>query len=278
MRKPTCLFSERNTPWNTVARRLASASGIDIFLDYDGTLTPIRRTPSAARLSSGAKNILQKITQLPDVHVAIVTGRSMEDIRGLVRLESINFAANHGFHIYTNGTEWIHPHAASMIQGFSRLHSILRSTLAGFPEVTFENKQFTLSIHYRNVSPRNVRSVKSLATRTVHTFDPNLRITRGKKVLEVRPHINWGKGNAVLMMCQSGTIRQRRIPLFIGDDTTDEDVFRVLRSKGITIRVGKSTSTKAQYYVKDVEEVRHVLRSIITIRMDRSPQRRFPEK
>jgi trehalose 6-phosphate phosphatase len=269
MKTPVNLFSERHNSWDIIARKLCSASGIYLFLDYDGTLTPIRRTPSAALLASATENILQHLAQLPGVEVAIVTGRSMEDIRRLVRVENIGFAANHGFNIYNNGTEWIHPQALSQIQILSRLHLILRNTLIGFPKAYIENKQFTLSIHYRNVAQQDLRSLKSLITKTVYTFDPSLRITRGKKVLEVRPQITWGKGEAVLEMLHSSKTRQRMVPIFVGDDTTDEDVFRVLRSKGITIRVGKSATTYAQYYVQDVDEVKHLLQSIISLRTNR---------
>jgi len=278
MKNPAYLFSRRHDSWDTIARKLRSASGIAIFLDYDGTLTPIRRTPSDALLTPEAENILQEMAQLPGVQVAIVTGRSMEDIRRLVRVKKIEFAANHGFHIYKNGTEWIHPQAATLTRVMSQLCWILQTALVGFPKAYIENKQFTLSIHYRNVTPQHVRSLKSVVTKTVHSFDPTLQITRGKKVLEVRPQISWGKGNAVLNMLHTDKPQRRRVSVFIGDDTTDEDVFRALRPMGITVRVGRSTSTNAQYYVKNVEAVMTVLRSIISLRRDLLPRRRLLAK
>jgi alpha,alpha-trehalase len=241
-----------------------------MLLDYDGTLTPINQTPSAALLGLEAERILQQMAHLPGMQVVIVTGRSMEDIRRLVPIENMGFVANHGFHTYKDGTEWIHPQALSLIQALSRLHSILRTTLARFPKVDVENKQFTLSIHYRNVAQHNAHSLKSVVLKTVHAFDPTLRITRGKRVFEVRPNIAWGKGDAVLKMLNANKAHRRTIPVFIGDDATDEDVFRSLRYKGITIRVGNSKSTLAQYYVKNVEDVMRLLRSIIRFQMNRS--------
>ena len=228
MKNPVYLFSRRHDAWDTIARKLRSASRIAIFLDYDGTLTPIRRTPSDAFLTPEAQDILQQLAQLPSVQLAIITGRSMEDIRKLVDVKKIDIAANHGFHIYKNGTEWIHPQAASLTRVLSRLCLILQNALAGFPGAFVENKQFTISIHYRNLAPRYVRPLKSVVTKTVHSFDPTLRITRGKKVLEVRPQISWGKGNAVLKMLHTNKPQRRRVSVFIGDDTTDEDVFQAL--------------------------------------------------
>jgi trehalose 6-phosphate phosphatase len=273
MKNPVYIFTKRKNTWDSLARKLHSASGIDVFLDYDGTLTPIRRTPAAAMLTRETKNILQQLTRLPGLQVAIITGRSMADIRKHVRVENIGFAANHGFQIYKNGKQWIHPQAAPYIKILSQLHAVLRKTLAGYPKVILENKIFTLSIHYRNVAPEVVRPLKSLAIKTVAAFDPNLQITRGKKVLEVRPHIDWGKGKAVLKMFRTRMVFRRREALYIGDDTTDEDVFRELAARGITIRVGKNTSTLAQYFVRDVEEVKHLLQSIISLRTTRSLRR-----
>jgi trehalose 6-phosphate synthase/phosphatase len=108
MKIPVNLFSERHNSWDSIARKLCSASGIYLFLDYDGTLTPIRRTPSAALLASETEKILQQLAQLPGVQVAIITGRSMEDIRRLVRVENIAFAANHGFNITMEPNGFIH--------------------------------------------------------------------------------------------------------------------------------------------------------------------------
>ena len=142
----------------------------------------------------------------------------------------------------------------------------------------WENSSPWMTPFDRNLAPRYVRPLKSVVTKTVHSFDPTLRITRGKKVLEVRPQISWGKGNAVLKMLHTNKPQRRRVSVFIGDDTTDEDVFRALRPMGITVRVGKSTSTNAQYYVKNVEAVMTVLRSIISLRRDLLPRRRLSAK
>jgi trehalose-phosphatase len=101
-------------------------------------------------------------------------------------------------------------------------------------------------------------------------FDPKLVITRGKKVLEVRPRIRWGKGSAVLQILKTTEQSRRMLPVFIGDDTTDEDVFRILRHRGITIRVGKDKTTHAMHYIKNVGEVMQLLRSLIAFRTGRS--------
>jgi trehalose 6-phosphate phosphatase len=266
MKTPLYLFSARHKALNTVAFTLKSHSGINLFLDYDGTITPIRRNPAIALLKPQIKELLHQLTLLPDVSVIIVTGRSMEDIRRLVPVKNIDYAANHGFHIYQKGSEWVHPQAAACIQKLTALCTILTNALGQVPNAFIENKQMTLSIHYRNVNLQNVHLLKSLVIKTVHSFDPSLLMTRGKKVVEIRPPLNWGKGDAVMKILDLPDTDQQRIPLYIGDDTTDEDVFRVLQIKGITVKVGKGSKTLAQYYVKDVNEVHHFLKLIHKIR------------
>jgi trehalose-phosphatase len=270
---PIYLFSDQINSWKNISRKLHKVSKIALFLDYDGTLTPIRHKPSAATLTPETEKLLQQLADLPDVRLSIVTGRSMGDIRRLVPIENITFVANHGFHILHDGNEWIHPEAVSLIQTFKRLSSILSHALSTFPHAQVENKQFTLSIHYRNISTHKISSCTSLVTKAVRSFDPTLIITHGKKVLEVRPHINWGKGNAVLQILKASQKHRSLLPVFIGDDTTDEDVFRMLQSKGINIRVGKDKTTYAAYYVKNVEEVLYLLQSLISLRTNRSPRR-----
>jgi trehalose 6-phosphate phosphatase len=275
---PPYLFSAKSDHWNRTAQRIRSASHIALFLDYDGTLTQIRQEPAAAVLSLEGELILRHLSSLTDIPICIVTGRSMEDIRRLIPLDHMSFAANHGFHILHEAKEWIHPDAVSIIQVFSRLTGVLRSRLEPFPKVYVENKQFTLTVHYRSVPSSQVRSLISLVINTIRSFDTSLIITRGKKVIEIRPSISWGKGDAVLQIMKTIKTPRRPVPLFIGDDATDEDVFRVLQSKGITMRVGKNTSTLARYYVKDVEEVLRLLHLVIELRSNRSMRHRTEKK
>lgn len=270
IKNPIYLFSKQPDSWEKISRKLRKASNLALFLDYDGTLTPIRHTPSAATLGSETEQLLWQLANLPDVYLTIVTGRSMEDIKRLVPIENITFIANHGFHIFRDGSEWIHPEAISLIQTLKRLSFTLNQALDKFPKAQVENKQFTLSIHYRNIPVRKTSSLMSIVRKTVHSFDPRLILTPGKKVLEVRPQVKWGKGKAVLQVLKTSNLSGRPTAIFIGDDKTDEDVFRVLRFKGIMIRVGKERKTDAVYYVKDVGEVLQLLRSLITLRTSNS--------
>jgi len=263
------LFSRRHDLWGALSRKLQSSPSVALFLDYDGTITPLRSKPTAAVLEPETAGLLRVMTKLPGVHVSIVTGRSMEVIRKLVRVRNLGIAASHGFHIVQDGTEWIHPEVGRFSGKLTRLQSKLERSLGEIPNVILERKQGTLTVHYRNVPSRSAGTLKSITAASVRTIDPKFQIMRGKKILEIRPPIPWGKGRAVMKMVNGRGSRWRPLTIFVGDDTTDEDAFRSLRTKGITVRVGRSRSTRAKYYVKNIEDVHRLLRFIIAIRANR---------
>jgi trehalose 6-phosphate phosphatase len=256
-----------------LSQRIRQSSKVFLFLDYDGTLTPIRKKPSQAVLSKEAKNLLTQLSSFVDVHVSIVTGRSMKNIRRLVPLHTLGFAANHGLHIlFKDETEWIHMEALASIRQLAEVRDKLRKALRGVPNASVEDKDLTLSVHYRNCVPRQVPSLKNIVTNAVHSLDPTLRITKGKKVLEIRPQTVWGKKWAVLELLKESSSTEQPLSIYIGDDATDEEAFQMVRKRGIAVHVGKSKKTAAQYYVKDVAEVLYFLKLILMIRTPAIPQ------
>lgn len=259
--------------WNNFSKRLLSSSKVELFLDYDGTITPIHKTPSETILSSDTIHILQQLIQLPNVRVTILTGRSMKDIRKFIPFENIRLVANHGFHIYMDGNEWVHPDAESSFPKMHQLQDILLTALKSFSNVFVENKQFTLGIHYRNAAAKDTPIVKELTKKNISSFDPKLVITESKEVIEVQPPVKWGKGNAVSKILKVHPYPHNSLKIYIGDDITDEDAFQVLKSSGITIYVGEISETKAQYYVENVKEVLQILRMIIKLRTHNSSHR-----
>ena len=264
---PGYLLSERDNALYYVIRQIRRASSLALFFDYDGTLTPIRKLPSQAVLDPATRFLLRKLSLLPLVRVSIVTGRGMTDIRRLISLPNISYAANHGFELhFYDGTSWINPRAQETKPILRKLRSRLRQELRRFPLAMVEDKHATLSIHFRNVPAAQVHKVRSIVRQVVKPYDTQVRITHGKKVLEIRPQGTWGKMEAVRELSKTFPQSVRPLSLFIGDDTTDEDVFRELRRSGVTIRVGKKTGTAARYYVRSVEEVVHILKLILMIR------------
>ncbi len=252
--------------WNNFSKRLLSAPEVELFLDYDGTITPIRLTPAEAVLSPDTIQIMRELINLPKVRVTIVTGRSMKDIRSILPFENIRIVANHGFHMYLDGEEWIHPDAELSVLNMQQTKEELQHLLEPYKGIFVEDKKYTLSIHYRNALVRDIPEITKITQKTALSFNEKFIITEGKEVMEIRPPVNWGKGHAVSKILKAHKYPALSLKVYIGDDMTDEDAFQVLKSTGITIHVGKTNETMAQYYVSDVDEVLQILKMIIKLR------------
>lgn len=255
------LFLPDGTMHRSVVHRIHRASGIALFLDYDGTLTHIQSTPSAAVLSERARNVLTSLADNPQISVAIVTGRSLEQIRSLVGLPGIDLAANHGLQIARGCRVWTHPLARRSIVSVQEILRFLERRLSAIPDILIEEKQVTVTIHLRNVAPKYYRTIRNAVDEAMQSSRCRCRLTTGKKVLEIRPATSWSKGDAVgfLMRRQRG---MKKLPIFIGDDMTDEDAFRFLQRDGITIRVGRKQDTYATYMVPSVNGVLRFLEQV----------------
>lgn len=182
----------------------------------------------------------------------------------LIRLSGIHYIANHGFEIFSPYIRWIHPEAKLLMSILRKANKELQKKLSLMPGIFLENKRMTLSIHYRNVSVSHIPAIKQAVRSVVFSHFPELKITYGKKVLEIRPNILWDKGYAVLKLLESRDSSIHALPVYLGDDRTDEDAFYRLNSRGITIRVGKFKSTSAQYFLKNTHEVKRFLEGILT--------------
>ena len=278
--------------WDEVVKRVKEATQILLFLDYDGTLTPIMARPEMAVLSPQAREILKRISHHSLFKLAIITGRSLREIKALLGLENITYAGNHGLEIECpprhcrgqspGATSFIHPVALEFQPVLKRLERRLREKLAGIKGILIEDKGLTLSVHYRLVKETEVGTVRrlffeALASSLRGTKAPNnspfpltkegkggekaevlvrLKVTEGKKVLEVRPPVEWSKGKAIewLLHVYDG---KRSLAIFAGDDATDEDGFKALqRVGGISIFIGESkASSAADYYLNSPEQL-----------------------
>ncbi len=247
-------FSE----WRTLQKKLKNAEKIFLFLDYDGTLTPIVKKPELAKLDSQLKKLLRKISvKYP---TAIISGRPLKEIKKLVGIKNIIYSGNHGLEIEINGKKIIQNASRESKKEICRIKDKLAKEIKKIDGAFLEDKGLTLSIHWRLVNKKNL--LKLFATiRAVIRNNSCVVLTKGKKVWEIRPNINWNKGNAVRFILSLLPTAYCPLPIFIGDDTTDEDAFRTLKN-GITVRIGKSKSTKARYYLKNQSEIQGFLKTL----------------
>ena len=227
------------------------------FFDYDGTLTPIINDPEKAFISKEKKKLLKKLSS--SHNVAIVSGRDMMDIRQFVGLNKLIYAGSHGFRISgPDGLYMMQEKAVDLLPGLDHMEKELVNTLEKeIPGVSIERKHFAIAIHYRNAPPGSFVTVNDHADRLIAGND-NFKKGRGKKILEIKPSLDWHKGKAVeWIMNELGfSFPGEYLPMYIGDDITDEDAFRTLSDDGIGILVGShSQLSAARYHLRDVDEV-----------------------
>src|SRR5919197_255481 len=232
-----------------------------IFLDYDGTLTPIVSRPDQAVLTDSTRAILR--TRAKRVPVAILSGRELEDIRKRVAIDGIIYAGSHGFDIA--GPRGLRKQEATeFLPALDMAEIELREKLVGIVGTFLERKRFSIAAHYRKVNESDVPKVER-AVSEVAARHPELRRMEGKKVYELQPDIDWDKGRAGLWLLEAlGSARVKVRPIYIGDDRTDEDAFRALGQRGVGILVSEEQRpTAANYSLKDPSEVERFLRELI---------------
>ena len=232
--------------------------------DYDGTLTPIVERPELANLSPKARKLLQALAHQRRFTVAIISGRALRDLERRVGIRGIIYAGNHGLAIEGPGMSFVNPVAEEMKLFFRLLHQLLSKALGTIRGVRVEDKGLTLSVHYRMVAEAKADEVENAfewviaPTRSLG----KIKTTRGKKVYEVRPAVAWDKGKAIaLLLKKYKKGKEKALPIFLGDDLTDEDGFKVINKyDGISIFVGEGAEdTAARYFLRSPAEVEEFL-------------------
>ncbi len=239
-----------------------------LFLDYDGTLTPIVKKPHQAKLPNARRSFLKKISKDKNVIVTIVSGRMLSNLKEMVRIPKIFYIGNHGFEISGPKTKFVHHKALAAKPILREIKNELAKRLKGIKGIIIEDKILTLCLHYRLVSKKDFNKAEKIFKDITAPYlkSKKIRITHGKKVFEIRPNVRWDKGQAVLWFLNKKAPQQARgkriFPVYIGDDTTDEDAFKVLKKRGVTFRVGRTTNTHAKHFLKNVDQVYALLEAL----------------
>jgi len=245
---PSPLFE--NAP--AIAQRIASAGHVALLLDFDGTISEIVSRPEDAEMAPQIRPHLQALAARPGFHVAVVSGRALEDVRARTGLENVIYVGNHGLEIEAGTTRFREPHAESLRRELRSLALQLKLALAETDGLEIEDKGLTLSVHYRRVPEQLhhwVREVTNGAAARSRSF----LCREGKMVLEVKPQSTWNKGYAIKWILRE-ILPSPSLPIYIGDDVTDEDAFAAI-PQGITIRVGDPGVSRAHFYLPHVAAV-----------------------
>jgi trehalose 6-phosphate synthase/phosphatase len=234
---------------------------LSLFLDYDGTLAPIADHPSEARLPKSARDLIAACVGRPDTEVAVVSGRALADVRRHVDLDGVVLAGNHGLEIEGPGlAPFSHPDLPHFEARARAIADALRRACE--PGAWVEAKGASLTLHYRQAEPAAQARIAERARAVIH--DGGFQVREAHCAVEARPPLGWDKGHAVLHV-----LRARHGPawsegvrvVYVGDDDTDEDAFRVLQGLGVTFRVGHAERpTLAAHRLPNVEAVETLLR------------------
>lgn len=237
-------------------RRVAQPTGV-VFLDYDGTLTPIVDRPELAVLSSSMRATLRRLAS--QLAVAIVSGRDIDVVADLVKLDQITYVGSHGLDIAgPAGSRLRKEVGLDFLEVLDQVEGELKRRTQGIAGVVVERKRFSVSTHVRLVASDMRPGVETVVD-AVQRAHPSLRREGGKMLFELRPDIEWDKGRAVRWLLEA-LGRHPSEALFIGDDLTDEAVFRALSGEGIGIVVAESArQTAADLRLESVDEVQTLL-------------------
>jgi trehalose 6-phosphate phosphatase len=251
-----------------VLRRLAAVERVFCFLDYDGTLSPLAPTPDAAAPLRGTATLLQEMAAMPGLEIALVSGRTIADLRRFLDVPGIYYVGIHGLEIGlpTGGVE-LSDRVAVVRSVLPAIKRQIEHALANRPGVLIEDKGLALACHYRLASPADAAVVRDTVTGIAQSYrrrGARISLMHGHEVLEIRSAFA-NKGKTVCRLL--ATYSPSAVAVYIGDDRTDEDAFKLLPSDSVTIRVGPAQlPTAARYRVDGPGEVQQFLRALMTAR------------
>lgn len=225
-----------------------------IGLDFDGTLSEIVPHADDAVIAPATRGVLQRLA--PHVPVAVLSGRDRLDVANRVGLDEIWYAGSHGFEISgPEGETFEHPEIAAAVAGFDAVERRLAEAAEPVRGAWVERKRAAVVLHYRQVLPEEVAPLLA-AIEAPPIPAPGLHRRDGKMIVEFRPDVDWHKGKALEHLVDLLAPDADGGPLFIGDDTTDEDAFAVTAAGGVGVIVdGGDHRTLARWRVADPDEV-----------------------
>jgi trehalose 6-phosphate phosphatase len=248
-----------------LGRRIAGARPA-VFLDYDGTLTSIVERPEDAVISDVMREVVRGLAGR--CTVCVVSGRDRPVVQELMGVHDLVVAGSHGFDIWSPEQGTIeHDGGAGYEELLAAVTSRLRDELAGIDGALVEPKRASVAAHYRLVADDERERVGEVVERLLAEHPDDLKVTPGKMVYELQPRIEWDKGRAVLHLLEAlGLDRDDVVPLYIGDDITDEHAFQALAGRGIGILVGDPAdpevagrTTAADFVLASIDEVQRLL-------------------
>lgn len=243
------------------ASSLLNEGRLSLFLDYDGTLTGIAGRPEEACLPVTMLEAVEALSRR--FPLAVVSGRSLADIKARVGIDSIVYAGNHGLEISSPHFSMTYDIGHGPRVALERLKPGLFALQERFSGLIIEDKALTLTVHYRLLDPRFFDDFKNAFDRATGAAigGGHLRLTHSRKAFEIRANVGWDKGRTLEWLMERPLFRGTA-PLYMGDDDTDADAYRSISPKGISVNVGRAVD-EAGYFLMYQEEVEPFLKWLV---------------
>lgn len=230
---------------------MQKAKNCILMFDFDGTLSKIAKTPKEAYLKKSTRDLLKKLSK--DFHIAIISGRTLSDVKSKVRLPNLIYAGNHGLEWQIGKTRKNIKIPAKHLKSLLAVKKEFKIIASKYQGLLLENKHLTLSLHYRLLDKKYVSKFLKEVSKIIYSIkkDNIFSVIRSKTTIEICPKVAWNKGVFAdfLVKYLRDKKHQPLIAFYIGDAQTDEDAFRTLQ-KGITVHMGKKKKSSARYFIK----------------------------
>ncbi|PKI52134.1 hypothetical protein CRG98_027550 [Punica granatum] len=249
-------------------------TALSVVLDVDSSNEP--EPSEAAYLSWLMRAAVRGVAKY--FPTAIISGRSREKVKEFVQLPNVYYAGSHGMDIMAppnpvknsdgksppvsldkKGNEVLFQPAKKFLPAIRQIYAELEEKTRRIPGARLEDNRFCISVHFRQVKEEDVNILREMVRSVIAKY-PDFHLTGGKKVIEIRPSIEWNKGNALEYLLETLGFKDSSdvLPLYIGDDRTDEDAFKAIERRGQGYPIIVSTvpkDTKALYSLSDPSEV-----------------------
>lgn len=246
--------------------RITSASQVALFLDFDGTLVSIASTPDGIHVPPKIHTLLHALVKYKKYTVGIISGRSIKDLLTYLHVpQEVSIAGSHGL-------EWMIRKKRNSVklpdgypEALRKLYTAFSRFARATPGVDVEWKGVSISVRLRMVAPAKRDKVRAFVFSTISSANGHqlFEVIPGKTDIDVRPNISWTKAEVIRHICTELYISLPSVPMvYIGDDATDEDVFRAF-PKSVSVHVGQTSHSSAHYYVHGVSDVFTFLRMLI---------------
>ncbi|WP_338832740.1 Trehalose-6-phosphate phosphatase [Moorella humiferrea] len=246
---------------NQLAAKIRAGGEVLLMCDYDGTLVPLAPHPSLARPGPHLLDLLRRLVMRPHLHMAVISGRSLDELRELLPVAGLYLVGLHGAYVLTPDKRVVSliPSGKEKIP-WAEIFKLAQKLTAGLPGFYLENKGEAVAIHYRLAPPKTAASVLHEFRRSMepyHIF--GIEFLEGNKVLEVRRRgINKGLAATYFIKKWPGAL-----PVYLGDDKTDADAFSALPPNGLAVRVGNVLTIETPYFLPSAKEVVELLAHLV---------------